>query len=398
MSALGRDQSAETGRRWRRVLGVLAAFGLLATVSPSAVAETKTHPVNLAFFFPWSTNQDPTITTHFRLGILYGRVGGLRGVDLSAVVGRVDGEVRALQLTGVHSWIGGDFRGLAATGGILYVGGASRGIQIAGLGNFDRGLFSGVQYGTLFNVAVAGFSGVQLSSFYNLNGADGGFLQVSSVVNANGGAFRGLQLSGILNFTAGPVTGAQVGLLGAADSLTGIQVGLVNSSHVVHGTQVGVVNLSGRMQGLPIGMVNWTRDGGKEWDSFVTSYAGLSTGLRTTVRHMYSIVAIGGGDLDEQRADTFFFSWHLGREFPVTRTLDIGTDAGFVHVVPQPSDDPADNDRLHFAVQVRGSVAVHLGRRSVVYLGGGWNGIYSEYSSRAHVENRGLGFVGYRLH
>jgi hypothetical protein len=368
------------------VPAVLAVLAVVSAVSgsgpPRAGAEPASHPLNLSLLYPISTNQDPAIHTALRLNVFYGRVGEIRGLDLSAVVGRVDGAVSGVQLTGVHSWVGGDLTGLAATGGVQYVGGDLRGVQVAGLANFDRGRFSGLQIGGLFNLTEEGLSGVQLSSLYNLTSGDGKCLQLSSAVNSTAGSLRGAQVSALLNFTTGTLTGCQAGFMGMVDSLNGAQIGVVNMARAVRGTQIGVVNLARRIDGLPVGMVNWTSDGGKEWDSFATSYAGFSTGLRTTVRRTYSVIAMGVGDIDTERGDTFFLSSHVGREIPISPRWDLDLDGGFVHVIPQPSDDPAENDRLHFALGP--ACRRHVGSRSALYLGG------PERHLRAAEGERGL--------
>src|SRR5262245_51912254 len=82
------------------VLRLAAALFALASVGTSR-AEPAQHPVNFSFFYPLSTNRDPMVETHFRLGILYGRVGAIHGVDLSGVVGRIHGDMSGLQVNGV---------------------------------------------------------------------------------------------------------------------------------------------------------------------------------------------------------------------------------------------------------------------------------------------------------
>ena len=148
---------------------VACAFGLAAGVTPVRAQDVPVHPANLSLFYPIGTNQDPTILTYFRLNLMYGRVGYIKGVDIGTIVNRTDQDMKGVQLTGVYSQTGNNLRGAALTGGITYVGGSARGVQVSGLVNFNRSWFRGIQYATFFNFVQGEVIGVQLASLFNLS-------------------------------------------------------------------------------------------------------------------------------------------------------------------------------------------------------------------------------------
>jgi len=355
--------------------------------SGTAAAQPPHHPVNFSFFFPISTNRNPEISTNFRLNLLYGQVGAVRGVDLGGVVARCDHDFRGAEIAGGVSVIGGELRGAAYTGGLSYVRSDVRGAQAAGLVNFDRGRLWGFQYASLFNYIEKGFVGVQFTGMYNLNNGDGRYLQIASVVNANAGAFVGAQLTAGINFTNASLRGAQIGLFSFADSLQGVQVGLANISRQAHGAQIGVLNVAHRLDGVPFGAVNLVDEGGEaNWIALGSNLAAFSAGARTAFRGYYSMLTAGIGDVQEERWDSVFLGWHYGYAFDLGRTWALDTDLGFEHIIPQTNGDPRENDRLHFALQARALAEARLSKSIRLFAGTGLSAILSEYSSKAHTD------------
>jgi hypothetical protein len=377
------------GGRW---LGVL----VLASVSMpwAAAAQTSHHPVNFSFFYPISTNRSPNVSTNFRLGIFYGRVAEVRGVDVTAFVARTDGDFRGVQLVGATAYTGGSFKGLALVGGVHYLGGAGRGIQLTGGVNFDRDRFRGGQVAGILNFVGGDFSGLQLTSFYNLCDADVRGVQLSTIANTAGGAVTGLQLAGI-NIAGDSLRGLQAGLCNFAPKVGGVQLAAVNFAGQVDGAQIGFWNQAKRVDGMMFGAVNLAAENGyKGWVTYASSYSAINTGLYSGVGGWYSMLTVGAGDVDDERSDTLFFSWHYGRHFELRSPWRIDADLGFVHVVPQPSDDASVNDRLHFAGQARVMVDRAVSDRWRVFAGGGLNAVWSEYSKQATADTGPLGVLG----
>jgi hypothetical protein len=391
--------STELGGLLPRRLLRFGAAGLLAgcawgLAGVPAGAEPH-HPVNFSFFYPISTNQDPAISTNFRLSLLYGRVGAVRGVDLGGVVARTDQDFHGLELAGAVSYVGGEMRGAAYTGGLSYARGDVRGVQAAGFINFDRGGLWGFQYASLFNYVEKGFAGFQLSGMYNLNNGDGRYLQVGSFMNVNAGNFTGAQLTGGFNVANGLLRGVQIGFSSFADSLQGVQVGFANFSRHAHGTQIGFLNSARRLDGLPIGAVNLVREGGEAgWIALGSSLAAFSVGARTGYRGFYSMLTAGFGDVKEEQSDTVFLGWHYGYTWDLGSRWDLSGDLGYEHILPQPNDDPEVNDRLHYVVQARALAGLRVSKSIRLFGGPGMSMIFSEYTTKASTDVDPLVVVG----
>ena len=115
----------------RRLLLYIVGLVFAAVPAPAAADEVKRQPVNVSLFFPISTNQDPTILTNFRLNLMYGRVGYIKGFDVGTIVSRTDRDMHGVQFTGIYSHTGGDMRVATITGGMNYVGGSARGVPLS---------------------------------------------------------------------------------------------------------------------------------------------------------------------------------------------------------------------------------------------------------------------------
>ena len=374
--------------------GLVLLLALLAALAGPALAQTHHHPVNLSLFYPVSTNRTPDVSTNFRLNLLYGRLAAVRGLDLNAGVSVLDQELRGVQLTGIYSHLKGDFRGLQLTGGGNFTQGGGRGIQVAGLFNYDRGEIAGVQWAGLFNYAEAGFHGVQVASVLSMSDGPSGFLQLSSIANTSGAAFRGAQLSGFFNYAGHEVAGLQLSALNYAGTVSGAQLGLVNLANRADGVQVGLVNVTEQQDGVPVGAVNVADNGTADWVSFASSLMGINSGVRTSVSGFYSMFTLGGWDFQGTRHEAVSLTWNYGRAFPLGRQLDLDADLGFVHIMPVKSDDPAENDWLHYALQARALLERRVSPKVSIFGGAGVGVVFSEYSSRATSEVEPLFVAG----
>ncbi len=377
---------------------LLAGLLILAVASGAAGSEAAHHPANVTLFYPAGTNQDPDITTNFRLSLIYGRVGAIRGVDLNTGISIIQRDMRGLQVTLLYSQVGGYFGGVAATGLVNYFQGENRGVQVAGLTNFDQGYFRGLQYAGLFNYTGSAFHGAQISNVFNANHGEGSFLQLSGVANMNEGDFRGVQLGGGLNFTGAQLTGAQVALVNMAVEVEGFQGGLINLGGTVSGIQVAALNLHRQNDGVPVGFINIAEDnGGEDWITFGSNLGAINTGLRTTVNRFYSMFTVGYSDLQGDIEKTAFLSWNFGYAAPLSESWKLDFDLGYVHIMPEKSDDPGLNDNMHWALQGRVLAEVRLSSKLAAFGGGGVSSIWSEYSSDAEQKTEPLGVLGISL-
>ena len=378
----------------RRAPGLALLLALCLVLPGPAAAATSHHPVNLSLFYPVSTNRTPEVTASLRLSLLYGRLAAVRGLDLTAGVSLLDEELRGVQVAGIYSHLKGDFRGLQATGVGNFAQGGGRGLQLAGLFNYDRGEFVGLQSAGLMNFTEAGFRGLQASSV--LNAADGPsrYAQLSVIANTTVGEFLGGQVAGFFNYAGDEITGFQLSTLNYGTTVAGAQVGLVNVAGEAAGAQIGFINLAKRMDGVAVGAVNLAENGAVDGVAFASNLMGINAGVRTVVNGFYSMFTVGGWDLQGTRDYAYSLTWNYGRAFPLRPGLDLDADLGLVHIIPVTSDDPAENDRLHPALQARALRERRMSPVLSVFAGGGVSVVFSEYSSRATSEVEPLFVAG----
>ena len=388
----GGSRRPAAGARCVPLLALILALG--PAVPGSSPAETSHQPVNLSLFYPVSTNRTPDVSTNLRLNLIYGRLAAVRGLDLTAGVSILGEELRGVQLTGIYSHLKGGFVGLQAAGAGNFVQGEGQGVQLAGLFNYDRGEFVGLQSAGIMNFTESGFRGVQASSV--LNAADGPsrYAQLSVIANTTVGEFLGGQVAGFFNYAGDEITGFQLSTLNYGTTVSGAQVGLVNIAGEAAGAQVGFINLAKRMDGVAVGAVNLAENGAVDGVAFASNLMGINAGVRTVVNGFYSMFTVGGWDLQGTRDYAYSLTWNYGRAFPLRPGLDLDADLGLVHIIPVTSDDPAENDRLHPALQARALLERRMSPVLSVFAGGGVSVVFSEYSSRATSEVEPLFVAG----
>ena len=349
-------------------LGTLALLVALA-VPLAALADGPPphHFASLQLLHPLATSPNPETTTNFRLSVFYGR----------------SGDVTAFQLNGLYSGTGGLFRGMSATLGLTHTKRGAAGFRFSGLGNYNEDAFAGVQMAGVLNYTRRGLAGAQIASVLNINDGAGTFLQLSSVANINAGPFAGFQVSVFLNAANSQMGGGQLGVLNYAENMKGVQVGVINMGASFHGLKVGVVNSGQEITGTTIGLVNQDLDSRKEWMFYGSNLSLINIGYRTVLNHWSSVVSTGYGDVQGDVSETLFFGWNFGRNFPLSQRWDLTLDLGYQHIIPQASDNPDDNDRLHYSLQARALADYRLNDKLGLVGSVGSSTVYSEYSSEA---------------
>ncbi len=358
-------------------------LGMAATSSAQPYQGTPHHFASLQLLHPLATSPDPETTTNFRLSVFYGRSGGVHGLDLNAVAGISSSDVTAFQMTGLYARTGGIFRGISFTGGLSHLKDGGAGFQISGLANYDEDAFAGLQWAGLLNYTNRGFAGAQLSGVANLNDGAGTFAQVSSVANVNAGPFAGAQVAVFLNSANNTIGGGQLALVNYAENMNGIQVGILNLSNSFHGLKIGVLNSSQEFGGTAIGLINRDNHSRQEWLFYGSNLSLLNIGYRTVLNNWSSVVSVGGGDLKGDVERSLFLGWNFGRNLLHDDNWGLTIDLGYQHIIPQKSDDPAENDRLHYSLQARALAEYHFNDSLGLAGSVGSSTVYSGYKSGA---------------
>jgi hypothetical protein len=378
---------------------VTAAFLVSPRGNAAGAAMKGDAPPHVAFhlslFHPVSTNSDPRVSTAVALSLIQSRIGEQRVLGIHGIVSEVGGDARGLHLTGIYSRVGRDVRGISLNGLVGSVGGDVRGVQSSGILNFNDGGVRGAQFASIFNFNRGNVAGLQFAGLSNVSNGRTGFLQIAGVSNVSGGAMRGVQVAGMLNLAQADMHGLQIALGNGAIETHGAQIGLFNTAEEASGLQFGVWNAARAHHGVPVGMVNTSTTNGRlEILGFTSTLSAINIGVRTTVNRMSSMLTVGGFDVEGDVSTAAFVTWNYGVRFPLGTQWTLLTDLGFSHIMPQKSDDAADNDRLHWALLARALAETRLGENVSVFAGPGLMRVFDSYSHDAGGETKFLATAG----
>ena len=252
-------------------IGIMFTFGI--ATAQTEQSEQKSFPAQVSIFYPMGTHGQQSVDYqyNFSLNLFYGRIGGLNGVEVSGLVGRVDGDAKGIQVAGFGN----------ASGNVL-------GIQVAGLGNAS---------GNVLGIQVAG-----------LGNASGNVLgiQVAGLGNASGNV-RGIQVGGIANVAA---------------EMEGLQIaGIYNRSQTLRGLQVGLISVNDTIEsGGSLSLVNIVRRGFyRSWEVSVADYSNFAVTYRMGTRTLYTIYTVGANFIEDNL-------WNVGIGFGHRRAINNNLD------------------------------------------------------------------------
>jgi hypothetical protein len=335
--------------------------------------------------------------TNLAFSLVYGRVGGLNGGQLSLGVASSKGDASGVQIS-PGGWVGGRARGLLVGGVFHHVACDTQGLQLSSIVASQTGHLTGLQLSGLVALAQQSVRGAQIASTAAVTRGEVRGAQLAGF-HAQAGSIFGLQASAFS--LAGSMNGAQLGFLSVSEkadglqvglttmsgSIRGAQLGLVNLSGPVEGTQIGLVNIGGEMSGTQIGLVNVSRR--QEGASFgLLSIAGNTViqgeawasrtvegaiGLRVTTGLVYtsfSVVYDNSNGLDRLGGGAA-----LGLHLPLGSGFTTDIDYGY-YAMPVVGRRQADSDDRHADhyqgdQKLRLLFGYELGKHLVVFAGPG---------------------------
>jgi hypothetical protein len=349
------------------------------------------YPVNLSLWYPVSINQTPHDSANLNFSLLYGRMGTVKGLDLAIGGSALTYELRGLQIAGIagvagDSALGVQISGLASiagedlqgaqVSGLINIAGETgkgfqaavgmnitgsnlQGFQVSGLFNIVGSRLLGLQGTGAFNIVGEELKGVQASGVFNVVGESCVGFQAAGLFNVTGESFKGLQAAGLFNIVGEELVGAQIGTFNVAPRFThAAQIGIVNVSAEMSGFQLGIVNWNEETYGIPVGFVNVSKkDGRIRWINWGSNLSAINSGVKFEVGNIYSIVAIGYGNLmkDEGSALSLggYYGWYVYES-----EIAIGVDVGYMHM---------DNKKLFKSSPEEPSQNILLGRIHAIY-------------------------------
>ena len=400
-------------------------FSLLAE-EPDSEPRSRHHLVNFSLFYPVSINQSKSDSVNFNLSLFYGHVGYVRGLDLAGLASAVEEELKGVQLAGligvsgedvigaqiagVFSVAGERLSGFQISGGISVCGEILHGFQASGLisvtGNEFRGIqttgginvvgetFRGLQVSGLINVAGESFRGIQATGAFNITGEDNIGLQTTGAFNITGGTFKGLQVAGGFNIVGDQLSGLQVGTFNVTSYSTGAQIGIFNAAGEMNGFQLGLFNYSQETPGVPVGLVNISKfDGRIKWISWANNISGINSGVKFTVRNLYSIVALGGINIYKDITQSLTYAGFYGISVPLGRFY-LNTDIGYMYMDNKNIFRSRKGEIDQHVFMLRGFLNWELSNKLSLFVGSGLSYISDSHFLARSGEYRPLFFAG----
>jgi hypothetical protein len=399
---------------------VLFIFCFLSVLSLQILAQEKEeepillprhYAVNLSLWYPVSINKTKHDSANINLTLLYGRIGTVRGLDLSigtsalekglegfqlaGLVGVTGEYVSGAQVSGLINVCGEDLKG-GQIGGLMNITGTEgQGFQIAGGMNISGENLHGFQASGFFNIVGERFQGLQATGGFNIVGEDCTGYQGAGLFNIAGEDFTGLQKSGLFNIGGENLTGAQIGIFNIAPYFSdGVQIGIFNVSAEMRGFQLGLVNWNRETFGIPVGLVNVSKmEGHIRWISWGSNISGINSGVKFEVDKIYSIVSLG------------FYNYYLGKGTALSyagyygfylfqETSSFSIDLGYMYVDNTKifSSNPEEADQ--HVILTRALMSIAVSSRVSLIGGGGLSYIVDRHKSFDRGEVYPIFFFG----
>lgn len=414
---------------------MLAVF-LIITLVAICWAEEKTgkkgpppkhYFFNFSIYYPLSINKSKKDSVNLNLSLVSGHVGKVTGIDLAVLSSAVEDDLRGIQLTGLGGVVGDSMRGIQASGLFSIAGDRSAGIQSSGLFSITGDNFKGIQSAGLFSIVGEGFKGIQAAGLFSIVGNDFRGLQAAGLFSIVGDSFYGIQAAGLFNIAgeksgglqAGAVNivgenfkgiqagvidivggnfkGLQAGTLNVVgDMLRGVQVGVVNLGVSIKGVQLGVVNISEEITGVPIGLANLSKEGRIRWVSWGSNVTPFNTGLKMMVNKVYSILSIGGVNLEKDISSSISYGFHYGVHFPLKKYF-FDMDLGYVNIDNEKFFRSVSGDVDQHLLEGRAILGINISRHFSLFAGGGYGYMIDHYENFDTGKSLAVFFAGIEL-
>jgi hypothetical protein len=416
----------------RRATVLILTVGLFLSV---LAADLQSEPrgrhlfFNFSIFYPVSINQSKYDSTNINLSLFYGRVGQVHGFDLAAGISAVEDNIKGVQVAGLVGVCGSNLTGVQMAGFFAVAGDELSGAQVSGLFNVCGEEGEGLQASSFMNVTGNSFRGIQAAGFMNVTGEESIGLQAAGLMNVTGNTyqgiqaaagwnvvgescrgiqaaglfnvtgetFRGLQAAGVFNVAGERLYGLQVGSMNAASISTGVQIGLANAAGDLEGVQIGLVNYSKNTSGVPVGLVNLSKyDGRMRWISWASNLTGVNSGVKFSIKRIYSIVALGSINFTSDINECLAYSCFYGISFPLD-SFSLNTDIGYMYMDNATLFRSQMGEPDQQAIMLRASLNKRISNTLSLFAGGGLSHIMERGAPAGSSEFQPIFFAGLEL-
>lgn len=339
---------------WTEEMTVLDEEAYTVIPYEGAVGRNPYHRLAQVSVFPeigTNLGKSEDITNNVSVNVLWGKNGGVDGLEIGGLVNSIEGDVHGVQIAGLANLAKGELNGTSVIkthqkakaglqiSGITNVAGAARGAQITGgINRVSDGDLNGAQFAGLANTVNGNASGWQFAGLFNNNQGD-----------------AGLQIAGLLNH---------------AKQVNKGQIALINQAHKVNGLQIGLINIADSIQGTPIGLLNFIRYGFNHIEVASTETFDLALGLKFGAPSFYNMLEVSSPRLKGSR--TIFASaphWALGYGIGTTLHYKKRINYQLEALVHQVNEGETWSSDLNLLSQLRLIANIRFSKRFSLFAG-----------------------------
>jgi len=313
--------------------------------------------VQVTLIPPYGTNGElaEQTTNTFSFNVLWGKNGGLNGVEIGGFVNTITNDMRGFQFAGVGNQVEGNMRGG----------------QVAPIFNYTKGFTRGVQ-ASLFNIA---------------NTAN--IIQVAGIANFIQTDFEGVQVALVSNY-AKEKADMQFSLgINKTGEVKTLQVGLVNIADEVNGRQIGLVNITQKTDNTPFGLVNIIKNGYNKIEVGANDALFASVGIKTGVRKFYNIFQFGS----RFTQDIWSIGYGIGTAFKLKERQYFHLEYVASHV----NENEVWTKKLNLLNQFKFNFDWELEGKGSLFLGPSWNLLASKRMNTETLEVIGSQLPDYTI-
>ncbi len=323
---------------------------------------------------PLSTNKEKAekVTNTFSFNILWGRNGGLDGIEIGGFVNTILNDMSGFQLAGIGNQVDGNAQGIQMAFIYNYNKNHTKGVQLAGLWNVAN-TANVIQFTGLTNVIQESFQGVQ----------------AAIIGNYTRKRAEGIQAAGLFNYSKGYAkTQVSIGV-NMASEVDFAQIGLVNAANYVKGKQIGLFNFADKIDGTPIGLLSIAQNGYNKIELGVSEALFVNAGVKLGVRKFYNIIQLGARFTKN--------IWSLGYGIGTSILLKEKQHFHLEYILSQINEKEVWTKTPNLLNQFRFNYDWQVSQRMSFFIGPSWNVIASKIKNTETQEVIGSNLPDYTL-
>lgn len=322
---------------------------------------------------PISTNETSAekTTNTFSFNVLWGRNGGLDGIEVGGFVNSIVYNMEGFQLAGIGNIVDGDMQGG----------------QLATIFNYNQGFTKGVQ-ASLLNIANTA-NVIQVAGIANIIQEDFKGLQAALIGNYARTKADGFQTAGLFNFTKGTAN-TQISLgLNKANEIKNLQIGLINIAEYARGRQIGLVNVAIQSNHIPIGLLNFIKNGYNKIEVSAGDALYANVGVKLGTRKFYNIFQFGNRFTEE--------IWSLGYGVGTAFQLKERQFFHIEYVASHVNENEVWTKELNLLNQFKFNFDWKLKGKGSLFVGPSWNLLASKLANPETLEVIGSSLPDYTI-